>query len=146
MSNEKMSDIFEHIKADKKAFQESYRILKPQGLLIVFVPAFQFLWSHHDVANIHHRRYNKKNFLSALQGSGFSLQKFSYWNFSLFFPFSAIIGFERLFHIKNEEDKLPQFPPFINSLLLGLLKIENRWITLSLGFPIGISLFAVLKK
>ena len=54
------SDILEHIEKDDEALKNWQRILKPNGKLLVFVPALKVLWSHHDVLNHHCRRYQKK--------------------------------------------------------------------------------------
>ena len=52
-------DVFEHIPDDKKAINEVSRVLKKDGHLIFSVPAFQFLYSAHDKALEHKRRYSK---------------------------------------------------------------------------------------
>ena len=54
-------DVFEHIINDKKSVDEVYRVLKNGGVLIFTVPAFQSLFSSHDKALQHQRRYNKKS-------------------------------------------------------------------------------------
>jgi ubiquinone/menaquinone biosynthesis C-methylase UbiE len=51
-------DILEHLD-DSKVLKESYRVLKPNGYLIVRVPAFASLWSKRDGALQHKRRYSK---------------------------------------------------------------------------------------
>ena len=57
------SDVLEHIEDEEKALCEWNRILKPSGKLIVFVPAFKMLWSKHDEANHHYRRYSKSELI-----------------------------------------------------------------------------------
>ena len=46
-------DVFEHIENDKKAVLEAHRVLKKNGLLLLMVPAFNFLFSAHDKALLH---------------------------------------------------------------------------------------------
>jgi ubiquinone/menaquinone biosynthesis C-methylase UbiE len=41
-------DVIEHIEDDKKAVEQIYRVLSPNGVFIFTVPAFQFLFSAHD--------------------------------------------------------------------------------------------------
>lgn len=50
-------DVLEHIPDDKKGLNEIYRVLKPKGMVIIFVPAFMFLWGITDVSSQHYRRY-----------------------------------------------------------------------------------------
>ena len=54
------SDVLEHLADAPRAIREWRRLLKPGGTLIVFVPAFQFLWTEHDEANKHFRRYHRQ--------------------------------------------------------------------------------------
>ena len=54
-------DVFEHIKNDFQAIREVHRVLKSGGVLIFAVPAFEFLFSSHDKALRHFRRYSNKN-------------------------------------------------------------------------------------
>ena len=54
-------DVLEHIQDDYSTLKEWKNTLKPNGLLLITVPAFQHLWSSHDIFLGHHRRYNKKD-------------------------------------------------------------------------------------
>ena len=53
-------DVLEHIHDDHSALIEWKKTLKPNGLLLISVPAFQHLWSKHDLFLGHYKRYNKK--------------------------------------------------------------------------------------
>ena len=81
-------DVIEHIEDDGLAVSEIQRVLKIEGFSFVTVPAFQFLWSNHDVVNHHYRRYTKSN-LNALF-EDFTLKFSSYFNFWLFFPIAIV--------------------------------------------------------
>ena len=141
------SDILEHIKDDNSAIAEWNRILKPNGALIIFVPAFNFLWGSHDKINNHYRRYTRPKLIKALERNNFAIQRSSYWNFSLFFPISLLRFFQRIFlNNKNQkDDQLYELNTNLNKLLTLLLKLENRLLN-NVNFPVGISVFAVAKK
>jgi SAM-dependent methyltransferase len=79
-----MFDVLEHIEADGEALMEVFRILAPGGLLALTVPAFPFLWSHHDKAHHHFRRYRKAGLRALLGRAGFRILRISYANFFLF--------------------------------------------------------------
>ncbi len=137
------SDLLEHIKNDYKALSEWNRILKQGGKLIIFVPAFSFLWSKHDEANYHHKRYSKLELIKLIKNANFQIEKSSYWNFILFFLSSILKIIQR---IKNKKsDHLFEVNPILNNILILILKLENQIIK-KFNLPFGISVFVIVKK
>jgi SAM-dependent methyltransferase len=65
-------DVLEHIPDDKSAAAELYRCLKPGGRVVVAVPCDMRLWSAHDVAVDHVRRYERAELVSLVEGAGFT--------------------------------------------------------------------------
>jgi ubiquinone/menaquinone biosynthesis C-methylase UbiE len=128
------SDVLEHFSDENKALSEWSRILKKEGKLIIFVPAFQFLWSDHDEVNHHYRRYSKSRLAETLRKNGFNIERVSYWNFSLFLPGKKIQG------------ELHRVNPFINRILEYILRIENQFLLHRVTFPFGLSVFAIARK
>ena len=141
------SDILEHIKKDNSALKEWRRILKPNGTLLVFVPAFKFLWSEHDYHNRHYRRYTKKKLIEVLESADFNIERASYWNFTLFFPAGMVRAFQNIFLRKKAQSfsKLYEINPVINSAIVRLLKLENQFLRI-INFPAGVSVFAIARK
>jgi ubiquinone/menaquinone biosynthesis C-methylase UbiE len=140
------SDIIEHIKEDKSALLEWNRILNVNGKMIIFAPAFNYLWSNHDTINRHYRRYNKKSFLKILNETNFQVNRISYWNFTIFFPILGLQILQKNLRLNfQKKDRLYKINPIINKLLILLLKIEKKYLHY-LNFPIGVSIFAVCKK
>lgn len=141
-------DILEHLNDDVGSIKESLRVLKEGGYLIITIPAFQFIWSSHDIINRHKRRYNRESLSSITEGNSISLEFFSYWNFFLFVP--AVI----LKIIKRTKDgdrnklasDFKKVPSAINILFSKILKLENKIIESNGSFPFGTSIVAVLKK
>ena len=127
-------DVFEHIEDHTKAASEVRRVLKPDGVLIFTVPAFQFLFSSHDVALEHFRRYNKKGIGSLLKN--FETRIF-FWN-SVLFP---LIALGRILN-KNAKPKVDQgnLPSWLNCIFYYAMKIDNSLIKRNLSMPIGLSL------
>jgi SAM-dependent methyltransferase len=85
------SNVLEHIKNDRKILKQLYSKIKPGGSLIIYVPAFQLLYSELDEKVGHYRRYEKKDLLEKLNESGFAVAKFRY---------SDSIGFFAWLYIK----------------------------------------------
>ena len=78
-------DLIEHVEDDRAALSGLWRVLKPGGRLIVFTPAFQFLWSAQDRVSHHFRRYTAPELRSKLVEAGYAIDKLSYAN-TLLFP------------------------------------------------------------
>ena len=72
------SNVLEHIEDDVHALQQIRSVMKPQSNLVVYVPAFQFLYSSWDASIGHHRRYDKKEILFKLDAAGFEVTKIFY--------------------------------------------------------------------
>lgn len=71
-------NVLEHIKDDHEVILELYRCLKPGGRLLVYVPAFQILYSQMDRHVGHFRRYRREPVVNLLQSVGFDVSKAYY--------------------------------------------------------------------
>lgn len=142
------SDCLEHLKYDEDALKNWSTLLKENGRLLIFVPAYMFLWSYHDVINMHYRRYTKKELLHKALNNGFELEASGYWNFTLFFPvfifrlISKTIG--SLFNKKENQNDLKSISR-LNNILFYIIKTENKYLK-HFAFPFGVSTFCILKK
>jgi SAM-dependent methyltransferase len=134
------SDVLEHLDDDVAALCEWRRVLVPGGTLIAFVPAHRWLWSAHDEANHHRRRYAKRQLQSALQRAGFESVRTSAWNVGLFLPVAAARSLQRMLPQRSHDLGMPA--PWVNRTLTALLCAENRWLA-KRDLPLGVSLFTV---
>jgi ubiquinone/menaquinone biosynthesis C-methylase UbiE len=139
-------DLLEHIKSEKQTLKEARRVLKRNGVLVVFAPAFRALWSSRDDRLGHVRRYKKGELEKKLTNVGFKIIDSNYYVF-LFFPFWLIrVLFEKLsFGQKNIKTDLMLVPKWLSKLLLSILRIENFFLRF-VNFPFGVSTFVVGKK
>lgn len=137
------SDVLEHIQTDHIAVNHWSSVLKDNGYMMIFVPAYQSLWSHHDILNLHHKRYTLPELLATLPKELKIIEK-SYWNFLLFLP--ILIARKLLPQKKSESGDLKKHNPLINKALSKILSFEN-FVLLNRGhFPFGVSAFSVVKK
>jgi len=137
-------DIFEHLDDDARGINESYRVLKKNGVLILTVPAFKFLWGIQDRVTGHKRRYTRKQIVNRLKEMGFDILRSSYFNFFLFFPILVARWMIRLFHLKIESENEIN-SPLINLLLKVLFSVEIH-VLKYFSFPFGVSIFCVARK
>lgn len=141
------SDCLEHLEKDEQALKNWFEILNPAGKLYVFVPAYMMLWSQHDVVNMHHRRYTRKELRQKLEKQGFEIKKASYWNFFLFPLVLLVRMLQRVIKSdkKTEEGDLKAPNSILNVLFLKMIQLEN-WVLSGLNFPFGVSVFCVVEK
>src|SRR5215204_6149845 len=79
-------DVIEHLDDDVAGLREMRRVLGPGGRLLLFVPAFMFLWGVQDDVSNHRRRYTLPGLLKAVEAAGFVIEWASYANVSFFLP------------------------------------------------------------
>lgn len=143
-----MLDVLEHIADERPLLREVSRILQPDGLLIVTVPAFQFLWSEHDVAAHHYRRYTRKNIMQLLTDQGFEIISASYiitFLFPLIVFYRALKGFLNFFHPTTPTTSHVPLPNILNAFLTRILAWESKLLT-HFSLPFGTSILIVATK
>ena len=74
-------NVLEHIKDDVMALKNIYKLLKPNGTLILHVPAHPFLYGSIDGSIGHFRRYEKEKLVDSIRRSGFEIDKIKRLNF-----------------------------------------------------------------
>ena len=141
------SDVLEHIEDDAAALRDWTRVLRPGGMAIVFVPAYRWLWSHHDESNRHYRRYTLGELCRRIEASGLQVASRSYWNFALLPPIALYRGLERVRRGPSAEppSQLRDGSRLVNRLLATLLRTENRLLS-RLHYPWGVSAMAIAAK
>ncbi|MCA1809610.1 MAG: class I SAM-dependent methyltransferase [Kiritimatiellia bacterium] len=139
-------DVLEHIEDDEAALDEWKRVLKPGGRMLLTVPAYQWLWSSHDEALGHFRRYSASQLHRKLNRLGLSVGKRSY---AITFSFPLIMAY-RLFDSLRQSDHSPaasyvMLPRPLNAFLAALLSLEGR-ILRHVNFPFGTSVVIIGRK
>lgn len=133
--------ILEHVKDDKKLVTEAYRTLKGDGIFIFSGPAYQFLFSSHDVALEHYRRYSKKRIKWLMKD--FKQLYLYYWNFCLFLPIAIMRILKKFSTPKVDSMK---FPKILDKILYKILNLEISFIKNNISLPFGIGFIGYCKK
>jgi 2-polyprenyl-3-methyl-5-hydroxy-6-metoxy-1,4-benzoquinol methylase len=139
-------DVVEHTPDDVATFTELYRVTRPGGRLLVTVPAYQLLWSSHDVANQHYRRYTLKRLAAAAGHAGWQLERRTYFNSMLLAPAALVRLIRRSRARAHESSDLNLTPDWLNPVLELPLRIEAALIKRGIKLPAGLSLLAVFGK
>src|SRR5262245_33534027 len=142
-------DVLEHLEDDAALMHELVRVLKPGGVLLVTVPAYKWLWSSHDVANHHWRRYTRRSLRHVLEGGGLHIEICSYVMLSMLLPAAAYRLMERLpGRSRPDEDAevhFTQVPAPLNEALAHVASWGGH-LAGHLWLPFGLSIAAVARR
>jgi len=140
-------DVIEHLDDDLAALRELRRVVRKDGWLVLTVPAYQWLWSHHDVVNQHRRRYNRRQLLAVAAKAGWRSERATYFN-SLLLPLAVAARLAaRTSRRRGERSADLWLPPGpLNALLEQPLLAEAAVLGgTNLTLPCGLSVLAVLR-
>ena len=140
-------DVLEHVPDDRRALAELRRVCRAGGWLLLTVPAYQALWSLHDAANHHYRRYSRRGLRLAALEAGWRLGRMTSFN-SFLLPLAAAVRLaqRRRRPDSNYNPELNLGPGWLNSVLEQPLRAEARWLDRGGRLPAGLSLLAVLQN
>lgn len=143
-----MFDVLEHIESDKAFLVQLRKKAAHKHLLLVSVPACQFLYSDHDRILHHYRRYTDKTLRATLEEGGYQVLQMSHFMFFLF-PF---VLFARMrdkimakLGKKSTTVEIGDFPPILSVPFATTLRIE-AFLSRKVRFPIGLWLFALAEN
>ncbi len=135
--------LIEHMRDDVKTMEEAKRVCKQDGFVALLTSAIKLLWSHHDLANRHHRRYTFSELKQLHKQVGLEPLRISYQNFFTFLPTLAVRLWQR---IEKRDATYDMGTPkkWINWILINVLKLE-AWLISFISLPIGVDLVAVSR-
>lgn len=115
------TDAWEHVEQDDQVAAEAHRVLRPGGRLFVAVPAGMDLWSGHDVALGHHRRYDRDQLAALVEGAGFRVDEVFGWNVLL-----RPVARARRRHRVTSASEMGPVNPVVNGVLRAIVALEAR--------------------
>jgi hypothetical protein len=133
---------------ERAAVAEMFRAVRPGGYVIVNVAALDCLKGDHSVLGREVRRYNRESLARLLSRAGFTIERMTYTNASLFLPMLAVRSYQRWRGLPQEADAesditVPAAP--INRVLSSVLSLEAWWVR-RFNNPFGSSLLCLAKK
>jgi len=130
-----MSDVLEHIANEDLALQNMSTVLKPSGVLILTVPAFDLLYSELDKKIGHIRRYSKRKLIGKLKSQPLMVEMCRYWNLP------GLIGWLIMFRLLKRKLRDAGSSHLLMGFYWRCLWFENR-----VKLPIGLTLIAKARK
>jgi len=135
--------VIEHLDDDLAALQEAVRVSKHGAAVVLLTSALPILWSHHDEANLHRRRYMRKQLAALFTQAGLRSEVLSYQNFFVF-PITLVVRMWQRFTSDGPQFDVGNPPEFINRLLIWLVRLE-AWMIGRVNLPIGVDLVALCR-
>jgi SAM-dependent methyltransferase len=140
-------DVIYHrgVSSDEAVLLEMARVLRPQGLMLLRVPALKLFPGRHDIAVHTRHRYNKRELLAKLVRAGFTPEHVTYVNCVLM-PLAVVRrGIDGLLRPWHRGSEVEPVSPLLNRIFYRILTLEAAWIR-SGRLPLGLSLVAIARK
>jgi SAM-dependent methyltransferase len=129
---------------DEKAAREAARVVRPGGIVLVNLPAYDWLRGHHDVVVHTARRYDRARLHRLFADVGLTPLYLTHWN-AVLFPLLAAMRLASRNSAPSEKSDVAPVPEWQNAALLKVLETERR-VFLKAPLPYGLSLLGVARK
>lgn len=139
-------DVLEHVRDDVELLKTFRHALRRRGILIITVPAYEFLWSGEDYVSEHLRRYTRSRLTQNLRLAGFDDVWCSYFN-TFLFPAVLLVtlGKRLLFPREMYRSNIKPLSEWKNELLYKVFAFERHFVR-HIRFPLGASLICVARN
>lgn len=136
-------DVLEHLDDDAAALAAARVLLRAGGLLVATVPAYGWLWSAHDVALGHRRRYTARRLSRVVTGAGFGVARVTYFSTLLFPAMAAVRLAKRL--AGDVAHDLHRPPATVNRILETVFAFERHLLG-AVDLPFGSSVLLIARR
>lgn len=136
-----MIDVLEHVESDTALLQDYVQQAEKNATFIITVPAFQSLWSSHDVYLEHYRRYTLKGLTEVVESSGLEVVSARY----VFAPVLPVAYAGKLLDKRNESPKsrMGNHNKYLAKIASWVLSYERKFTKNNVG---GVTVFLVARK
>jgi SAM-dependent methyltransferase len=137
-------DVVEHLDDDVAGLKEMRRVLRPGGYVLLFVPAFMFLWGVQDDISHHRRRYTRSGLEQVIHATGFEIERITYANITFFMPILVGRLLMRLTGFRPASENNLTIGA-LNGILGRILGAESS-ILHRVNLPFGVSAICVARR
>jgi len=133
---------------ERTALAEMFRVTRPGGHVLINVAAMNILRGDHSVLSHELRRYSTAMLAQVVTRTGFSIERITHTNATLFLPLLALRTLHRSRGLASEADaqreiSIPGAP--VNAMLSAALYVESLWLRW-FSSPVGSSLLCLARK
>ena len=126
----------------QRTLGDIYELLRENGILILQLPAFEFLKSQHDLNCHGMHRFTAGEIRASLRRAGFNRYKV-YYRYNLLFGLAWFL--RKILQRQENQSHVLTPAPFINALLYSYSAFES-WLNKKLPLPFGLSVFAIAYR
>jgi hypothetical protein len=139
--------VLEHVEDDAGSLRSAMEIVRPGGIVIATVPAYQFLWTRRDEFHHHKRRYGRAQFRGVLSSHPEGrIQLLSHMN-SVLFPMALMERLMRRWICPEKKAATLGLPPApINWAMETSFASERFLLARGIPLPWGLSLVGVVRR
>ena len=138
-------DVVEHLDDDLASLKEMRRVLKTGGRVVLFVPAFMFLWGIQDEVSNHRRRYRLPELVRVVREAGFEVERASYANMIFFAPILLVRTLMRAARIRPATGDFRVNIPALNAAFGRLFGAESALLR-RMNLPLGVSALCIARR
>ena len=137
-------DVIEHVPDPVLVLKNAARCLKPDGGIVVTVPAYPWLYGDWDKELGHYRRYTKRELRQHVSQAGLKIKWLNHWN-SFTLPAAIAV---RSYQKCLPKDRPAEFPRVSDTTnwMLGKLAAAERAVLRHAPVPFGLSLVGVITQ
>lgn len=136
-------DVVCQVAEPRQALLEIHRCLRPGGLAVLTLPAYQWMYSYHDRAVGNLRRFTRHEVNALLRGAGFRVTSSTYWNM---LPFPLALLRRKIFPPSASASDVRLYPAPLEAAGHGLMALEHAWLGRGGRLPFGSSVLTVARK
>ena len=137
------ADVISQVEDASIALREFSRVLRPGGIVVINVAAYQWMWSYHDDTVQTHHRFRRSELKKMTENAGFTPITATYANM---FVFPLIIAKRKLFATPASASDVQSYSQPIDGFCGGLARLEHSWLKTGGVFPTGCSVFLAARK
>lgn len=136
-------DMIEHVPDDAGTVARLAQYLKPGGFMVTTVPAYAWMWSDHDAAHHHQRRYALSAYRRLFEAAGLRVRRASHFNTLLFPPIAAVRLAKNAAGLRGGDEGMPPKP--LNAVLETVFGLERTLLS-AVDLPFGVSILLVAER
>lgn len=136
-------DVVCQVDEPAKALVEIFRVLRPGGIVVLTMPAYQWLWSYHDVEVGNLRRYSRGETAALLAAAGFQPERSTYWNM---LPLPLAVLRRKIFPPRTPTSDVRLYPVPVEAMFNAMMALEHACLHHVGALPCGSTVLAVARK